>query len=154
LPDPAITIRTPLTIEFEYWNPIPGAFLDISFQLINDQGAVVFNPTTFLEPTWHGLPCPRGLFRSECQIPGDLLNDGWYNIDLVVAKNDCNVLFKMKDVLFFEVADDKSMRGNWHGKWPGAVRPNLPWITTLLTDELPEMGRRALATDKSNGSAG
>ena len=45
----SINIRTPYVIEFDYWNLIPEARLDLSFHLYNEQGIMVFNHNTYLE---------------------------------------------------------------------------------------------------------
>ncbi|HUJ10928.1 MAG TPA: ABC transporter ATP-binding protein [Verrucomicrobiae bacterium] len=128
----SINIRTPYVIEFDYWNRIPEARLDLSFHLYNEQGIMVFNHNTYLEPTWHGRGRPKGLFRSTCFVPGDLMNDGEYKVSLVVTSDQATAIYKHPDLLAFTVLDATEMRNAWHGRWPGAVRPNLQWQTELL----------------------
>jgi lipopolysaccharide transport system ATP-binding protein len=128
----SINIRTPYVIEFDYWNLIPEARLDLSFHLYNEQGIMVFNHNTYLEPTWHARSRPKGLFRSTCFIPGDLMNDGEYKVSLVVTSDQALAIYKHADLLAFTVLDATEMRNAWHGRWPGAVRPNLKWRTELL----------------------
>jgi len=128
----SINIRTPYLIEFDYWNLIPDARLDLSFHLYNEHGVMVFNQNTYLEPVWHGRPRPKGLFRSTCFIPGDLMNDGEYKVDLVVTSDQAISIYKHGELLCFTVLDATEMRNAWHGRWPGAVRPNLKWKTDLL----------------------
>jgi lipopolysaccharide transport system ATP-binding protein len=131
----SINIRTPYVIEFDYWNLIPDARLDLSFHLYNEHGIMVFNQNTYLEPEWHGRPRPKGLFRSTCFIPGDLMNDGEYKVDLVVTSDQALSIYKHGELLCFTVLDAAEMRNAWHGRWPGAVRPNLKWKTDLLDSE-------------------
>jgi homopolymeric O-antigen transport system ATP-binding protein len=131
-PSGSINIRTPYMIEFDYWNLIPDARLDLSFQLYNEHGVMVFNPATYLEQTWHGRARPKGLFRSTCFIPGDLMNDGEYKVNLIVASDQATAIYKHQELLAFTVLDAHEMRTSWHGQWPGAVRPNLKWRTELL----------------------
>jgi lipopolysaccharide transport system ATP-binding protein len=140
-PDP-ITIRTPLVLEFEYWNLEPGAHLNLSLSLFNENGVEVFATGPVHEPVWHGRPFPAGLFRSACHVPGDLLNDGTYRVVLRVV-NQGRGVFRYGDILSFEVRDAVEMRGSWYGKWPGAVRPDLEWSTELVeADELPALSVR------------
>jgi lipopolysaccharide transport system ATP-binding protein len=127
-----ISIRTPLVMEFEYWNLEPAAHLNLSVCLYNETGVMVFNTAPVHEPMWQGRPFPVGLFRSQCRIPGDLLNDGMHRVQLLVVKDQGVVVFRDRSVLVFDVADDSQMRGEWHGKWRGAVRPNLKWETEHL----------------------
>jgi lipopolysaccharide transport system ATP-binding protein len=130
-----ITIRTPLTFEFEYWNFEPGARLSLSLHLYNEQGGIVFITVPLREQAWHGKPFPAGLFRSVCRVPGDLLNDGVYRALLLVVRDESEVLFSFEDAVIFDVSDSVERRGDWHGKWPGAVRPDLKWETECLSVE-------------------
>ena len=128
-----ITIQTPFVMEFEYWNLEPGAHLNLSLLLYNEQGILVLNTGPVNEPVWHGKPFPKGLFRSVCHIPGDLLNDGTYRVELLVVKDQSVIIYQHDDTLTFsvhETAEDR--KGAWYGKWPGAVRPNLQWSTEAI----------------------
>ena len=127
-----ITIRTPFALEFEYWNLQPDAHLNLSLHVYNEQGIMVFNALPINEPVWQGRPMPAGLFRDVCHVPGDLLNDGVYRIELLVVKDDSNVIYRHKEILTFDVHDVPEGRGAWYGKSSGTVRPALSWRTELL----------------------
>jgi lipopolysaccharide transport system ATP-binding protein len=133
-----ITIQTAFVLEFEYWNLEPGARLNLSLHLYNQQGITVFNSFPIREPSWHGRPFPIGLFRSVCYIPGNLLNDGIHRVLLLVVKDQGEVIFSVNDVLVFNVLDAIERRGDWHGKWQGAVRPDLEWATEYLGEDVSE----------------
>ena len=134
-PTDAITIQTPLVFEFEYWNLEPDVRLSLSLHLYNEQGAVVFVTAPLREPVWNGLPFPAGLFRSVCHIPGDLLNDGVHRVLLLLVRDETEVVFSFEDAVVFDVLDSAERRGDWHGKWPGAIRPDLNWETEYLGEE-------------------
>jgi len=138
-----ITVRTPIAIEFEYWNLEPGAYLNLSLNVFNEQGIVVFNTVPTNEQIWHRRPFPVGLFRSVCHVHGDLLNNGMHRVRLLVVKNQGIVVYRFEDVLVFDVLDDAELRGDWHGTWPGAVRPDLKWSTEYIDRDIP----RATTTD-------
>jgi lipopolysaccharide transport system ATP-binding protein len=128
-----ITVQTPFVMEFEYWNLEPGAHLNLSLLLYNEQGIVVFNTGPVNEPVWHGKPFPKGLFRSACLVPGSLLNDGTYRVELLVVRDQSVIIYQHDSVLTFSVNEALETReGAWYGKWPGAVRPNLDWTTDLI----------------------
>ncbi|HKN82661.1 MAG TPA: hypothetical protein VJW17_04465, partial [Pyrinomonadaceae bacterium] len=127
-----ITIQTPFRLEFEYWNLEPDVHLSLSLHIYNQQGNIVFATVPLRESTWHGRAFPAGLFRSACHVPGGLLNDGMHRILLLVVKDEAEVIFSLEDAVVFEVFDSTERRGNWHGQWPGAVRPDLKWETTRL----------------------
>jgi lipopolysaccharide transport system ATP-binding protein len=61
-----------------------------------------------------------------CQMPPNLLNDEVYTVQLMIVEDYCNVRQVVNEVLTFEVHDIPRV-GNWHGKWPGIVRPMLEW---------------------------
>ncbi|MCM3906400.1 MAG: ABC transporter ATP-binding protein [Pyrinomonadaceae bacterium] len=130
-PMDAINIRTPVVIEFEYWNLVPGAFLNLSVVVSTEEGYPIFNTGSGNEPVWHGRPFPAGLFRSAFYIPGELLNDGTHRVHLYIIKDRSIVLFHLEDILVFDV-EDSLERDGWFGKWIGAVRPNFTWQTELV----------------------
>jgi lipopolysaccharide transport system ATP-binding protein len=127
-----LTVRTPFAIEVEIWNLREGAFLNLGLTLVNAYGTVVFEAGPLDEPSWQGRPYPRGLFRDVCYVPGDLLNDGAYTVELHVATNGANVIYRHDRLLTFAVADDISSRSGWYGEWSGVVRPILRWTTDLV----------------------
>src|SRR5688572_29746287 len=135
-----IEVHTPLELEFEYWNLVPDAYLNLSVVVCDSKGSPIFNTGSGKEPVWHGRPFPKGLFGSVCTIPGDLLNDGTHRVHLYIVKNQTEVVYQLEDVLVFDVEDSARDRGAWFGKWQGAVRPNLPWRTELLSKEIMNSG--------------
>jgi len=120
-----ITVRTPLVIEFQYWNLKPDAYLNINFQLYNEQGIIVFEAGPIHEPIWR--PLPVGLFHDVCYVPGNLLNDGVYRVVLQAVINQGTLIHQEEDILVFDVQDVADLRDGWFGKWAGAVRPILEW---------------------------
>lgn len=134
-----ITVRTPFQIEIEYWNLQPSAHLNLSLFLYNEEGIVVFNAGP-VDPTWQGGPFPAALFRDTCHVPGDLLNDGFHRVELLVVEDLTTAIWRQSDVLVFHVQDSADLRGAWYGKWAGAVRPALEWHTELLAAGKPPAG--------------
>jgi lipopolysaccharide transport system ATP-binding protein len=128
-----ISVRTPFIMEFEYWNLKPNARLNLSLVVYTEDGTIAFNTGPVGEKVWNGKPFPVGLFRSECYVPGDLLNDGIHRLLLLVVENGTTVIYRYDDLLTFEVQDDISIRTGWYGDWPGATRPMLRWTTELLS---------------------
>jgi lipopolysaccharide transport system ATP-binding protein len=131
-PSDHITMRTPIIMEFEFWNLVTGTYLDLNFQLITDQGMVAFASSPTDESGWRGRPYPMGLFSSKCSIPGDLLIAGQYRVVFSVIKDDYYILHQHDDALVFEVQDAAELRGGWYGEMVGAVRPLLKWKTELI----------------------
>jgi lipopolysaccharide transport system ATP-binding protein len=130
-----IDMRTPIVMEFEFWNLLPEAQLQLNFELITEQELVAFasNPTD--ESGWHGAPSPIGLFCSRCFIPGDLLKAGQYHVLLMVVKDGHHILYEQEDALVFEVQESIELRQGWYGEHVGVVRPLLRWTTELIESQ-------------------
>ncbi len=87
-----ISVDTPLLLEFQFWNLIEGPILKPSVALYNDQGILVFNTAPVTHAAWRDECFPRGLIRSACLIPGNLLNDGQYTVQLYIVEEGRGVL--------------------------------------------------------------
>jgi lipopolysaccharide transport system ATP-binding protein len=123
-----ITVRTPLTVEFEYWKLAADTSLDLAAEVFNEHGVNVFTAAKLGEP-----PAPAGLLRSSFAVPADLMNNGTYRIRLTVMLSGINQIAQWEDLVAFEVHDAASeLRGSYHDLWPGAVRPHLEWKTELI----------------------
>jgi lipopolysaccharide transport system ATP-binding protein len=136
-----IDVRTPFRLEFEYWNLQAGAILNLSLLIYNEQGVLVFNAVPLTEKEWQGRPFPIGLFRDVCHVPGDLLNNGNHRVELLIVQDEGTVIFRMDDVLVFDVHDSVELRGSWYGRWVGVVRPVLPWTITIVREGAPPTSR-------------
>lgn len=120
-----IDIRTPLTVRFKFLNNRDGISLTTGLQLFTVSGECVFDVTH--EPDVF----TRGVVEGECLIPGNFLNDGSYYISIIFVEDTSKALFFLEECLHFDVED---YRGDikWFGKWPGYVRPQLPYKLTQL----------------------
>lgn len=128
--DTTISVETPLTVEFEYWNAFPGTELNLSLHLNSLEGTCVFNSDS--SPRIY----PAGLVRETCHIPGNLLNEGTYRIMIMVIKDRSYYIYKHEDILVFDV-QDKERECAWFGKWPGLVRPILQWKSEYAGGQEP-----------------
>lgn len=114
----AITPATPIHIEFEFWNEQEEDDINLSMELKNISGDVVFS---VLSPL---VKMKKGLHKGVCYIPGNLLNDGLFSVSMMVVRNLELPLYNLDNGVAFEVVEDREASG-WHGKWPGLVRPQL-----------------------------
>jgi lipopolysaccharide transport system ATP-binding protein len=135
-PGDIISMLTPLTVEYEYWNLRPRALLNLSLHVFNEKGVMVFNTAPVHETEWNGKPFEQGLYASSVRIPGHLLNSGLYHIELLVVEDQSRIIFRMDSSVVFDVVDSPETRGNtvWFGNWPGALHPYLEWETKLVSD--------------------
>ena len=117
-----ISVATDIDITFDFVLHKACA-LNISLFLNTPAGLCIFNVST---PSHQLKP---GQHSSTLKIPGRLLNDDIYTIKLFFVKDTSAVVFAIEDILTFEVVDEQRT-GSWFGKWPGAVRPSLPFTLT------------------------
>ena len=120
-----ITVHTPLRIEFTYWNYVPGTVLNVSMFLNNLEEVCVFNTASDFAPR------PAGLIRHTVEIPGDFLNTGSYYINVLIVKDASTGILFQNNVVAFEVVEGEVV-GNWYGRLPGAVRPQLKWLSESI----------------------
>jgi len=126
-PADPITVRTPFVVEFEYWKLVPHVSLDLGVYVYNEQGIPLF------ETGWYGEPpAPAGLLRSWFLVPGDLLNNGTHRIELRVCLGGIAEVFRLDNLLVFDIHDASDLQGLYLGAWYGAMRPHLKWTTEQI----------------------
>ncbi len=128
-PADPITVRTAVTVEFEYWKLVPKGYLEVGVYVYNEHGIHLFGTC------WSGTP-PAGLLRSWFEVPGDLLNTGAHRVEFSFELAGGETLI-WDNLLVFNVQDAHDLRGLFHGAWPGALRPNLKWTTEQI-EALPD----------------
>ncbi len=117
----AMDVRTPIQISIEFESFIKKATLNLSLFVLSLTGECVFNIGSEI------ITEEDGLFRGICEIPAPLLNDGSYTLSVMIVKDTTNILYYLEEPLNFEIADWREGNGNWYGKWPGVIRPALPF---------------------------
>ncbi len=117
-----MSVATEIDVVFEFYLH-KACNLNISFFLSTPGGLIIFNVAT------PSVALEAGMHRSKLTIPARLLNDDIYTIRLYFVKDMGAVIFDIEDILTFEVVDE-ARTGSWFGKWPGAVRPALPFTLT------------------------
>jgi len=120
-PEEPITVESPFLMEFTFRVLAPRAvfFVGIHFRSVN--GNIVFRSAA------SPAAAPEGAYRSVCHVPGNLLNNGKYTLDLYFMRDGNVVLYKMESPLVFEVFDTEKEAGHFIGDVPGVVRPSLRW---------------------------
>ncbi|MBD2704551.1 ABC transporter ATP-binding protein [Spirosoma sp. BT702] len=127
----SIDVRTPMKLQFEFWNMMDRANLNLSLHLNSLTGECIFNIGT------QSTAYEKGLIMGECTIPGYFLNDGTYTISMMIVKDTVTVLYNMEEGITFDVEDYREGIA-WYGKWPGYVRPQFPFQTKMLEPAVTE----------------
>jgi lipopolysaccharide transport system ATP-binding protein len=128
-------------VEMDYWN-FEEAKRYASVHVVNSMGATVFISSNLPSMSrkvdeWYSRNIPKGVFRTACTIPGNLLNSGSYSLSIGVAENRLpvqqqeDVSFWKAEVLTFEVSEPTTVR-DFSAEWIGVVRVRLDWETIPL----------------------
>lgn len=117
----ALTISTPLQLEFVYSLLLEEALFYVGFHFKTISGECIF--VTGQIPR----QVKKGMYSSICSIPGNLLNAGTYTVHVYFVRDGNSVLFEMENPVTFEIHDVARAIGSWMGEFPGAIRPKLDW---------------------------
>jgi lipopolysaccharide transport system ATP-binding protein len=121
-----IDVTTEFLIELEYWQLEAAEAVSISVFVCREDGLIIFNTGT-LRPSAR----TPGVYREIGRVPGNLMNDGFYSINVEIVYGQTCV-YRHPNLLAFTIADHPSLRAGWFGEWPGAVRPILDWRSEFV----------------------
>jgi len=128
----ALTVKTPLAIEIEYWNLIPGTQLQLALHLYTEQEIIAFTTGNGIQVVGNDLYTAAGLFRGTCYVPGELLNTGRHRFDLLIVKDRDTIVLRHESAVSFEILDQNAADAGFYGKEPGVVQPALKWTTEQI----------------------
>ena len=125
-------IREAVGLEMEY-EAVQGGYVFMPYlRLLNEEGVNVFEAID-TDLTWRQRPRPTGRYITTAWVPGDLLAEGMFFVDVGLTTLDPNIQqFHERQVVAFQVVDTldgNSARGDWTGGMRGVVRPLLQWQT-------------------------
>ncbi len=134
-----VNIDEAIHVQIEYWNYKPGSRASASIHVVDQMGVCAFasislNSANLIRDEWAGKPHPSGLYRADCTIPGNFLNEGRYSINAFILTDVTQWEAHMNDVVAFTVHESGEMRKEYAGGWIGVVRPKLAWQTEKIGD--------------------
>lgn len=127
-----LTMKSPFTIEIEYWNLLPGARLHIALHLYTEHDLVAFTTGNGTDVVGKEFFASPGLFRGTCYVPGDLLNAGWHRFVVLIVRDGNFVIYRYDSTAAFEVLDLQEREVSSYGREPGVVHPQLKWTTEQI----------------------
>lgn len=103
--------------------------LDIGAYLhCNDAGqSRVFSTGSFFDASLNGRRLAQGCHTFRCDVPGHLLNDGDYSLDVFLIRDRSEVIASEPAVLSFRINDAATRVDGWNWPVTGIVRPQLQW---------------------------
>lgn len=117
----AVTIKTPIDIEFEFWNYEENISINLSMHVYTIAEECVFNVGT------ESKRLARGIHKGVCNIPANLMNDGIYKITMMIVGESSYALYNFDKGITLEINESRSSSA-WNGKWPGVIRPQIPFF--------------------------
>ena len=133
-----VDIDQEIVIAVEYKVLVSDTRCSVLIQVKDETGAFVFwsanAPSMNSEPDpWFSRPHPVGMYRSECRIPANFLNDTRYFVSVMIGPEVGVVAVRQDSAISFLVHDTGAMRREYTGSWLGpVVRPKLSWNTKLV----------------------
>ena len=125
-------IRKPIDLEVEFEVVKPGHVFVPVFNLQNEEDVLIFIAHD-RDLAWQRTPRPLGRYVSTARIPGNFLSEGIVTVaSLMMTEDPFRVHVHIPRVIGFRVDESgtgDSARGDFHGPWPGIVRPLLEWRT-------------------------
>ena len=119
-----ITIDTGAVIEIGFDNALEGINLDCTIYVTSSDGVVIFESGHILSSDSDSR---SGSYHLRGRIPAHLLNAGRYSLNILFGKDQHYVLFRMDEVVSFEVENTATGRGLNMSVAPGIIRPMLSW---------------------------
>ena len=114
-----------LVFEIEFYNNIDNGIIDVTWDLVNVQGIHVAHIGTNCDP--NGLM--RGWHKTKAIFPHDILNTERYVFGVQFGLNQRELLYRMEDILIFDVEDGIKTRESNFSKFPGVIHPVCQWQT-------------------------
>ena len=139
-PGAAIEMYTPFRIEVDYWNLVEGAQLVVEIILRFADGNVLFHSLSSEDEAVGKQFYGRGLYTSICTVPGSLLNEGRYTIEVHFLHGSMSKFTSLLEAITFVVQDTVS-RGDfiYLGRFIGAIHPNLRWTVEQISRDVDLM---------------
>jgi len=128
------TRSSPLQVGVEYWN-LTASQLHITIHFLVDDKIIAFSSGSYLSKDWENYSKVSGLICSICEIPAYFLNYTRYYINILVIRDDSNLILKYKNALSFEIVEEENRGYGWFGKRTGILSPDLHWETHVINGE-------------------
>jgi lipopolysaccharide transport system ATP-binding protein len=125
---PVIDIDSGARIEIGFENFRENINLGCAVQVTNSEGVLIFESSHRVSSNGNSR-C--GFYQLTGRIPGHLLNAGRYSVDVRFGKDQRYPLFRIDNVVSFEVENTATGRGSNMGVARGVIRPLLYWQHTF-----------------------
>jgi lipopolysaccharide transport system ATP-binding protein len=129
--------RSPIYIEMEYTVLRRTVGLRTGFRLLSSDGTVIFTSRDNDGTDLPAVEQDRGTFTSRCEIPGNLLKGGQYNVTVIADRPYVKVNFHVESAVSFWVESTQKIHER---NRVGVIAPDLKW-TIQRTDPPDAQGK-------------
>ena len=119
-----LTIDSGIQINYLFYNNCENVNLGTTLELSTKDEIIVFHTGIMLSKN---KDSQIGYYSVSMEIPPFLLNTGVYRVKLIFGENQRYLLFKMDNVIGFEVENSSIGMGSNMFKVPGIIRPEFKW---------------------------
>ncbi|MCK4827437.1 hypothetical protein KA005_67530, partial [bacterium] len=124
---------TPFNLEINYRVKIDGASVGLNVLFYDHANNCIMASINNHEKNWYGKPMQAGEYISTCKVPKNLLNNGCFNLGIIIFGKNFTDLVKEDGVLNIEFLDGTEVRGDYHGHYACSIRPMLGWATRRIS---------------------
>jgi lipopolysaccharide transport system ATP-binding protein len=121
-------------IEFKVISSAKKVRLNPVIRVRNLGGLTLFTTSNYDNKTWGRYMYENGTYWTTCTLPGHILNDGIYLVDIMMVYESREVWAEASGVMQFAVVDNGSTRGDYVGDWNGVMRPYCSWNGDKLNE--------------------
>ena len=104
----------------------------ILFQLIDKNGMIVFTSADYSEGKRPPQYIQNGVYCSKAIIPGNLLNTGYFSINISSDIPFTTYLFKLDNVFSFEINNIDIDKALFNEIIPGPIAPPIDWSLDMI----------------------
>jgi lipopolysaccharide transport system ATP-binding protein len=130
---PTVDVRQAVGLELSFRVLREGDPVIPKIKITDQHGAICFNAMD-TSTRWHE-PAPPGDYVATAWVPGNLLNEGRFSVDVDVVTLASPKLipnasaYRIAAFHVYDPAEGDSARGLFTGQWRGVMRPLLEWTT-------------------------
>jgi len=112
-----LAITEEFSLRFEVWLKETNVTrINLSMNIFNGDSQLLFNTFTTT------ISIQDGIVTGEFDVPKNIFNTGTYAVELMVVKNNSQLLYCFDNILKFDMIENKR-EGGWLSEWQGLIRP-------------------------------
>ena len=124
-----LNIDSGIEITTVFFNKSANKNIDCTLYLFTLDGVCIFESFIILS---RDNDSKVACYTTKCLIPPNLLNAGIFKISYIFGESQRYVLYKIDDVISFEVEHTTTGRENYMSQAPGVIRPALTWSFSYI----------------------